>query len=69
MALTIHDVSGRIVRRLDLGWRNSGYCLGRGSAAYWDGRNADGEGAGSGVYLYRLDAGAVSATRRMVLRK
>ncbi|MAF09295.1 hypothetical protein CMK11_02495 [Candidatus Poribacteria bacterium] len=67
--ITIYDVAGRRVKEWDMGRLDAGSYATREGAAYWDGRNADGEGAGSGVYLYRLDAGAVNETGRMVLRK
>ena len=35
--------------------------------AHWDGTNATGRPVGSGVYLYRLQGGGMSATHRMVL--
>ncbi|MFQ5649301.1 MAG: DUF5666 domain-containing protein [bacterium] len=35
----------------------------------WDGRNANGNLVPSGVYLYRLEVGSASQTRRMVLLK
>ena len=69
VVITIYDVAGRRVMQCDMGRLDAGSYATRDKAAYWDGRNAGGEGAGSGMYLYRLDAGAVSATRRMVRRK
>ncbi len=36
-------------------------------AVRWDGRDERGVEAGSGVYLYRLQAGAQVQVRRMVL--
>ena len=41
----------------------------KGKAAYWDGRDALGASAASGVYFVRIDAGAYSETRRVVLLK
>ena len=38
-------------------------------AAYWDGRNANGEQVSSGVYIYELAAGDQRAVRRMVISK
>ncbi|MFW9842768.1 MAG: FlgD immunoglobulin-like domain containing protein [Candidatus Thorarchaeota archaeon] len=38
-------------------------------AVVWDGRNANGEPVASGIYLYRIAAGTVTASRKMVLMK
>ncbi len=65
----IYDLHGKRLRRLDLGHRNTGIYATRDTAAYWDGRNTSGEPAASGVYVYRLRAGARSAAGRMILRK
>ncbi len=35
----------------------------------WDGRTADGREVATGVYLYRMDAGSYTQTRKMVLLK
>jgi len=65
----IYDVSGRLVRTLDLGDCSAARYVERSAAAYWDGRNFCGERVASGVYLYRLTAGNFSAVRRMVVLK
>jgi len=65
----IYDMTGRIIRTLDLGYRPAGHYIDRSSAVRWDGRNASGERVASGVYLYRLLAGDFSALRRMVILK
>ena len=67
--LTIYDVKGELVRRLDLGYQQPGYYTDRAKAVYWDGRNEFGERVVSGVYFYQLQAGDYSATRRMVILK
>ena len=69
VTLAIYDSSGRMVRRLNLGHRLAGYYADRGNAAYWDGHNEYGEQVASGVYFYRLSAGAYSAMRKMLIRK
>jgi hypothetical protein len=69
VTLNIYDVSGKLVRTLELGQKLPGYYLDKSSAAYWDGRNSNGERMGSGVYFYSLRAGDFTAVRRMVLQK
>ena len=67
--VTIYDTAGVVVRALSLGRLPAGAYRERRRAVYWDGRDTLGEPVASGVYLYRLRAGDVSATRRMVVVK
>ena len=67
--LTIYDMNGGVVRRLEIGHRPAGLYRNRSRAAYWDGRNGRGESVASGVYFYTLTAGGFSATRKMLIRK
>ena len=69
VTLTIYDTKGTPVRRLDLGHQPAGYYTNRAKAAYWDGRNDNGESVASGVYFYQLRAGDYTALRRMVILK
>ena len=69
VTLTIYDLSGRVVRKLDVGHRIASAYENRSKAIYWDGRNKVGERVASGVYFYTLIAGDFSATRRMVILK
>ena len=46
--ITIYDTKGTLVHRLALGNQAAGYYAERGKAAYWDGRNEDGETVASG---------------------
>ena len=69
VSIQIYDVSGRLVRRLDLGWQPVGSYMTSSSAAYWDGRNAVGERVASGIYFYTLQTSDFAATRRMVILK
>ena len=69
VTLTIYAVDGTVVRTLALGHQSAGFYQSRSRAAYWDGRNAQGEPVASGVYFYTLRAGDFSATRKMVIRK
>ncbi|MDE0466453.1 MAG: sulfatase-like hydrolase/transferase [Candidatus Poribacteria bacterium] len=65
----IYNTKGESVRQLSLGFQTAGTYRTRSRAAYWDGRNSAGEPVASGVYFYTLQAGQVSATRRMVILK
>ena len=69
VAITIYDTKGTLVRRLTLGNQAAGYYAERGKAAYWDGRNEDGEAVASGIYIYQFRAGNYAASRRMVIVK
>ena len=69
VTVTIHASDGKLVRALELGQLPAGVYQSRSRAAYWDGRNAQGEPVASGVYFYTLSAGDFSATRKMVIRK
>ena len=69
VTLTLYDIQGRVVRHLDLGHQRAGMYHSRNRAAYWDGRNAQGEPVASGVYFYTLKTGDFTATRKMLIRK
>ena len=66
---TIYDANGILVRSLDLGYQRAGHYVNLSSAAYWDGRNQDGEHVASGLYFYTLSAKDFMATRRMIIQK
>ena len=69
VTLTIYDIKGAVVQRLDLGHQTAGYYTDRTKAAYWDGRNNLGESVGSGIYFYQLQTKDFSAMRKMVILK
>ena len=69
VTLQIYDLSGSIVRTIDLGFKPQGFYYTRSKAAYWDGRNQWGELVASGLYFYTLTAGDFTATRRMMVLK
>ena len=69
IGLSIYDAGGSLVRRLDLGHRSAGYHTGKSKAAYWDGRNRNGEPVASGIYFYHLRTGDYSQMRRLVIIK
>ena len=69
VTLTLYDVTGRVVRTLHLGHQAAGMYRSKSHAAYWDGRNAQGEPVASGIYFYTLVAGEFTATGKMLIRK
>ena len=69
VTLTIYDMSGGTVRRLEVGLQAAGSYQSRSRALYWDGRNGRGELVASGLYFYMLKAGDFTATRKMLVRK
>ncbi len=62
--LTIYDVQGQRVQTLVKNTMPAGNFVAR-----WDGRNEKGTAVASGVYFYKLNAGDVSATKRMIMIK
>ena len=69
VTVTIYAANGAVVRTLNFGHRRAGSYASRSRAAYWDGRNAQGESVASGVYFYTLTAGDFAATRKMLILK
>ena len=69
VTLTIYDLSGQVIRTLDVGHRIASAYESRSKAVYWDGRNGLGERVASGIYFYTLTVGDFSATRRMLILK
>ena len=69
VSITIYDVSGQLVRTLDIGFQSAGIYSSQDKAAYWDGKTETGEKVASGVYFYNIELGDYSETRRMVILK
>ena len=69
VTLHIYAVDGALVRTLELGHQAAGMYHSRNRAAYWDGRNEQGEPVASGIYFYTLTAGKFTATRKMLIRE
>ncbi|HHM02689.1 MAG TPA: T9SS type A sorting domain-containing protein [Caldithrix abyssi] len=64
VSLKIYDLSGRLIRTLAQGMQQAGYKL-----VQWDGRDMNGQNVSSGAYIYQLQAGDVSISKRMILVK
>ena len=69
VSVSIYDTNGKLIRTLPLGYQSAGFYNSRGRAAYWDGRNENGESVASGIYFYQLQAGDYTDLRRMVILK
>ena len=69
VSIQIYDNSGKLVRTLELGFKGTGKYFTQSQAAYWDGKNAQGELVASGLYFYTLNIGDFTTTRRMLIRK
>jgi len=64
VTLVIYDTNGQLVRTLVNEAEGSGA-----HEVTWDGRDDDGFAVGSGVYFYRLHAGKLMESKKMVLLK
>ena len=64
VSLRVYDAAGRLVRTLAKGEFTAGP-----HAIEWNGTSNAGTKAASGVYFYRLQAGELTSTRKMVLLK
>ena len=69
VTMTIYDMGGRVVKRLDFGYQPAGIYRERARAAYWDGRNKVGELVASGVYFVELRTKKFRQTQRIVMLK
>jgi len=63
VSISIYDMSGKIVRTLELGERPAGVYLSKDRAVYWDGRNNEGEKVSSGLYFYHLRRRSISSQK------
>lgn len=62
--LSIYNILGQRVRILVNEEQNAGYYR-----IHWNGKDESGRAVASGVYLYKLEAGEISKTRKMLLIK
>jgi hypothetical protein len=62
VSLTVYDISGSLVKTLASGIVDAGE-----HRVTWDGKDARGKETSSGLYFYRLIAGDLTSTRKLVL--
>jgi hypothetical protein len=62
--IEIYNARGQLMRVYDNAYGDPGYYQ-----IMWDGKDANGNKAASGVYLYRMTAGHYTSSRKMVLAK
>jgi hypothetical protein len=64
VTLSIYNIQGQLIRILVDSYQNPGeYSI------MWDGNDANGNKAASGVYLYKIEAGDYTASQQMTLTK
>ena len=63
-AISIHNTSGMLIRRVNLGNQPAGT-----HTYHWDGRAENGELAASGVYFYTFKTLEFESTKKMVILK
>ena len=69
ISLTIFNLIGNQVRRIDLGYTQLGKYASRDKAIYWDGKNDNGEKVASGTYFYTIHTNDYTQTKKMVILK
>ena len=62
--IMVFDMMGRVVRTLVNGQQSAGY-----KSIQWNGRNNSGQPISAGLYIYTIQAGEFSQTRKMILLK
>ena len=64
MDIAVYDILGNLVFYLVNKNQSSGS-----KSVQWDAKNNQGEPVSAGVYLYKIQAGAFSQTKKMILLK
>ncbi|MDC0145608.1 T9SS type A sorting domain-containing protein, partial [bacterium] len=65
ISLNVYDISGRLVRKLDNGFKNTGA-----HSVIWDGKDNFGSVVSNGVYIYRLDSDSdISISNKIIFMK
>ncbi|MBC8229328.1 right-handed parallel beta-helix repeat-containing protein [bacterium] len=69
VTIRIYNVSGNVVRKINLAHQAAGFYLSKDKAIYWNGRNDYGEKVPSGVYFYQIKAGKFISVKKAVIAK
>ena len=62
--ITVYDLLGNVVRNLVSEYQSSGL-----KSVQWDATNEQGQSVAAGVYLYRIELGRFTKTKKMILLK
>ena len=62
--VSVYSAAGTLVRTIATGRQDPGWYT-----AAWDGNDQRGRKVGTGVYLVRLEAGAFTSTRKLVVQR
>ena len=64
VTITVYDLLGNVVRNLVSESQSSGL-----KSVQWDATNEQGQSVAAGVYLYRIESGSFTNTKKMILLK
>ena len=64
VTITVYDLLGNMVRNLVSEYQSSGI-----KSVQWDATNEQGQSVAAGVYLYRIESGSFTNTKKMILLK
>ena len=62
--LRIYNIAGQMIRTIQMGLQNPGS-----QSVFWNGRDQNDRKVAAGIYFYQLNAGGLSATRKLVVIK
>ena len=67
--IEIYNLMGELIHNQNIGHQKAGNYRSKQQAAYWNGRNSEGELVGSGIYYYCLITNHSKSIRKMIIRK
>ena len=67
--IEIYNLMGELIHNQNIGHQKAGNYRSKQQAAYWNGRNSEGELVGSGIYYYCLVTNHSKSIRKMIIRK